>query len=145
MPFEPAFRCEEERLAYREDVARTVAARGLQPLVWPDPFPFDSALAQRAATFAKAGGKTVGFALAAFRQAFAGGRDLSQAENVLIAAAAVEIHPRALLVGAETEGTRRRLEAATAAARERGVRSVPAVWTGSEVLHGDAALGPWGS
>jgi 2-hydroxychromene-2-carboxylate isomerase len=142
MPFEPAFRCEEEGLAYREDVGRVAATRGLQPLVWPEPFPFDSGLAQRAATFAKGGGKTVGFALAAFRQAFAGGRDLSQPESVLIAAAAVEIHPRALLVGAETEGTRRRLREATAAARERGVRSVPAVWTGSEVLHGDAALGP---
>ncbi len=140
MPFDPAFRCAEEGHAFREDLARAAAAHGLQEVRWPEPFPFDSAFAQRAATFAKGSGKTVGFALAAFRQAFAGGRSLEDAENVLIAAAAVEMHPRAVLVGADTAGTRRRLEEATAQARERGVRSVPAVWTGDEVFHGDAAL-----
>jgi 2-hydroxychromene-2-carboxylate isomerase len=142
MPFDPAFRCAEEALALREDVERRAAAQGLQPVRWPDPFPFDSAFAQRAATFAKGSGKTVGFALAAFRQAFAGGRSLAERENVLIAAAAVEVHPRALLVGAESRGTARRLEEATAQARERGVQSTPALWTGTEVLHGEAALGP---
>jgi 2-hydroxychromene-2-carboxylate isomerase len=50
------------------------------------------------------------------------------------------MHPRALLVGTETAGTRRRLEQATATARARGVRSTPAVWTGREVLHGEDAL-----
>ena len=74
LPFEPAFRCAEEDAAYREDVERQAAAQGLQPVRWPDAFPFDSAFAQRAATFAKGSGKTVAFALAAFRQAFAGGR-----------------------------------------------------------------------
>jgi len=140
MPFEGGFRCENEELIYREEIERLVAARELQDVVWPREFPFDSAFAQRAATFAKGSGKTVGFALAAFRQAFAGGRDLSAADNVMIAAAAVEIHPRALLVGAETAGTRRRLQEATETARERGVRSVPALWAGGEVFHGDDAL-----
>ncbi len=40
----------------------------------------------RAATYAKELGKTVSFSLAAFRQAFAAGRDLSDADNVAIAA-----------------------------------------------------------
>jgi 2-hydroxychromene-2-carboxylate isomerase len=133
MPFEPAFRCAEEEAAFREDLERRAAAQGAQPVRWPDPFPFDSDFAQRAATFAKGGGKVVAFALAAFRQAFAGGRDLSVAENVLIAAAACEMHPRALLVGADTEGTRRRLAEATEHARSRGVRDVPAVWLDGEL------------
>ena len=47
---------------------------GLQPLRWPEPFPFDSALAMRVATYAKSIGRVVPFAQAAFRQAFAGGR-----------------------------------------------------------------------
>ena len=140
MPFEPAFRCAEEARALQEDVEREAARHGLQEVRWPDPFPFDSAFAQRAATFAKGSGKTVGFALAAFRQAFAGGRSLENQQNVLIAAAAVEMHPRAVLVGADTAGTRRRLAEATDLARERGVRSVPAVWTGDEVFHGDEGL-----
>ncbi len=39
------------------------------------------------------------FSLAAFRQAFAGGRDLEQEGTVLIAAAACEMHPAAVLKG----------------------------------------------
>jgi 2-hydroxychromene-2-carboxylate isomerase len=134
LPFDPAFRCAEEGLAYREDLERRAAAQGAQPIRWPEPFPFDSDFAQRAATFAKGSGKTVAFALAAFRQAYAGGRDLSVEENVLVAAAACEMHPRALLVGADTAGTRRRLEEATAEAIERGVRETPALWTGDQVV-----------
>jgi 2-hydroxychromene-2-carboxylate isomerase len=140
IPFEPAFRCEAEADAYREDIERAAAALELQAVRWPPTFPFDSGFAQRAATYAKGGGKTVGFALAAFRQAFCGGRDLSVPENVLIADAAVEIHPRALLVGADSKGTHRRLAEATELARERGVVSTPAVWTGKEVFHGVEGL-----
>jgi 2-hydroxychromene-2-carboxylate isomerase len=140
MPFEGGFRCVSEEEIFRGEIERAAAARDLQEVRWPEVFPFDSAFAQRAAMFAKGGGKTVGFALAAFRQAFAAGRDLSDPQNVMIAAAAVEIHPRALLIGADTAGTKRRLEEATAQARARGVRSVPAVWAGGEVFHGDESL-----
>jgi 2-hydroxychromene-2-carboxylate isomerase len=140
MPFEPGFRCAEEGDVFRVEFERRAAEHGLQAVRWPDPFPYESELAMRAATFTKASGKLVGFAQAAFRQAFAGGRALSEPDAVMIAAAAVEMHPRALLVGVETTGVRRRLEEATALARERGVRSTPAVWTGSEVVHGDDGL-----
>ena len=140
MPFAGAFRCAEEEAIFRTELERRAAERGLQAVRWPDPFPADSELAMRAATYVKLSGKVVGFAQAAFRQAFAGGRDLGAPETVLIAAAAVEMHPRALLVGVETAGTRRRLEEATALAHERGVRSTPAVWTGSEVVHGEDGL-----
>ncbi len=141
MPFDPAFRCAEEVASYQEDLARRAAALELPAPRWPDPFPFDSDFAQRAATYLKGGGKTVGFALAAFRQAFNGGKALSIEENVLIAAAAVETHPRALLVGAGTSGTRRRLDEATATARERGITTVPALWDADHgVLQGEAAL-----
>ena len=46
-----------------------------------------------AATYAKHIGRAVAFSLAAFRQAFAGGRDLGDEGTVLIAAAACEMHP----------------------------------------------------
>ena len=67
----------------------------------------------RAATFAKQTGRTVSFALAAFRQAFAAGRDLTEPDNVLIAAAACELHPNALLKAVETEGVKNALREAT--------------------------------
>lgn len=133
LPFDPAFRCAEEEASFKEDVERAAAAQGLPAVRWPSSFPFDSSLALRAATFAKGGGKTVGFALAAFRQAFNGGKGLDDEGTVLIAGAAVELHPRSLLVGAESKATRRRLEEATALAVERGVTSTPTLWVDGEV------------
>jgi 2-hydroxychromene-2-carboxylate isomerase len=135
------WRCATDREAFFERIAWAAARRGLQPLVWPQPFPFDSSYAMRVATYAKQIGRTVPFALAAFRQAFAGGRDLGVTDNVLIAAAACEMHPTAVLKAAALRSIAGRLEAATALAAERGVRDVPAVWLATgEVFHGDEAL-----
>jgi 2-hydroxychromene-2-carboxylate isomerase len=134
-----AFRCAEERDIVLGRYREVVARRGLQPLRWPDPFPFDSALAMRAATYAKQIGRTVPFALAAFRQAFAGGRALD-ADTVLIAAAACEMHPAAVLKAVDLRSVRDELARRTAEAAALGVRDVPAVRVGDEVFHGDAAL-----
>lgn len=135
------WRCETDREAFCDRIERAAARHGLQPLRWPQPFPFDSAFAMRAATYAKQIGRTVPFAQAAFRQAFAGGRDLGDPDNVLIAAAACEMHPAAVLKGAGLRSIATRLEDATALAARRGVHDVPAVWLpGGEVLHGDEAL-----
>jgi 2-hydroxychromene-2-carboxylate isomerase len=135
-----SFRCEQELLAFHEDVERRATALSLQPLRWPEPFPFDSELAMLAATFAKRIGKTVAFALAAFRQAFAGGHALSVPEHVLIAGAACEIHPSAILSATRTRGLRAELERASAAAAALGVTDVPAVRVGERVLVGERAL-----
>ena len=94
----------------------------------------------RAATFAQQIGRAVAFSLAAFRQAFAGGKDLSVTDNVLIAAAACELHPNALLKGIETKGVKERLRAATDEAYERGVRGVPTIAVGDELFYGDDHL-----
>jgi len=123
------FRCHEEVLAYREDVERAAAGQGLQPLRWPEPFPADSEWAMLVATYEKQIGRAVAFSLAAFRQAFAGGRDLGERENVLLAAAACEMHPAAVIKGAELRGTRERLLAAEADAVAAGVRETPAIVT----------------
>jgi 2-hydroxychromene-2-carboxylate isomerase len=132
------FRCETDREAFFERYMRAVAGRGLQPLRWPDPFPFDSSFAMLVATYAKQLGKTVPFALAAFRQAFAGGRNLGVRDNVLIAASACEMHPAAVVKAAELRSVGEALAAATAAATDRGVRDVPAVWLpDGRVFHGD--------
>ena len=123
------FRCHEEVLAYREDVERAAAHQGLQPLRWPEPFPADSEWAMLVATYAKQIGRAVAFSLAAFRQAFAGGRDLGERDNVLLAAAACEMHPAAVIKGAALRGTQERLLAAEADAVAAGVRETPAIVT----------------
>ena len=114
----------------------------LQAVRWPEPFPFDSRTAMLAATFAKKSGRAVAFSLAAMRQAFAAGRDLGEVDNVLIAAAACELHPRAVLKGIETASVREALEEASAAARERGVVELPAIDRGGELIQGAAAVVP---
>ena len=122
------------------EVERRAADRGLQPIRWPEPWPFNSLVAMRAATFAQQSGRAVAFSLAAFRQAFAGGRDLSVTDNVLLAAAACELHPNAVLKAIETKGIKERLKAATAEAIERGVIGVPAIAVGDELFWGDDRL-----
>jgi len=131
-----AFRCAEERDIALAEIERAATGHGLQALRWPDPFPFDSLFAMRVATYAKQIGRTVAFALAAYRQAFAGGRSLAEPDNVVIAAAACEMHPAAVLKAADLRGVREGLDTATARARALGVRDVPAVWTGERVFHG---------
>ena len=134
-----AFRCAEERNIVLGDFVSAAERRGLQPLRWPDPFPFDSSFAMHAATYARQIGRTVPFALAAFRQAFAGGRALD-ADGVLIAAAACEMHPAAVLKAVELRSVREALASETASAAARGVRDVPAIVVGDAVFHGDAGL-----
>jgi 2-hydroxychromene-2-carboxylate isomerase len=121
-------------------IERLASERGLQPLRWPSRWPPDTRLAMLAATYAKQVGRVVAFSLAAFRQAFAGGRDLSQPETVLIAAAACELHPAALLTGVALRSVTTGLEQATDRARAVGVRSLPAVQVGDAVFAGDAQL-----
>src|SRR3954464_13256290 len=105
-----------DRPVDRSAVEAAAAAQGLPPPRWPEPWPFDSELAMLAATLAKQAGRAVAFSLAAMRQAFAGARDLSVADNVLIAAAACELHPRAVLKGVEMASVRDALDEATAGA-----------------------------
>jgi len=122
------------------DAERRAAAYGLPPLEWPQPWPADTLVAMRAATFAKQTGRAVSFSLAAFRQAFAAGRDLSDADSVMIAGAACELHPRALLKAVETEAVKRGLREATERAAALGIEEVPAVAVGEEVFVGDDRL-----
>ncbi len=135
-----AWRCADEREIELERIERAAAGQGLQPVRWPPAMPFDSDLAMRVATYARQIGRAVAFALAAFRQAYAGGRDLSVADHVLIAASACEMHPAAVLRGAELRSVREELRRATREAVERGVVTVPAIWLDGALYHGDAGL-----
>ena len=75
------------------------------------------------------------FSLACFRQTFAGGRDLGDEITVLIAAAACEMHPSAVLKGIGLRSVTTGLQRACARAREVGVRSLPAIQVGDRVFY----------
>jgi 2-hydroxychromene-2-carboxylate isomerase len=115
----------EDAYVGREEVERLAITQGLPSPRWPDGWPGDGLLAARAAIFAQQAGRVVAFSLAAFRQQFAAGRDLSVPDNVLIAAAACELHPRAVLKGMESRGVQQRLEEAVKEAVAAGVSEVP--------------------
>jgi 2-hydroxychromene-2-carboxylate isomerase len=124
------------------EIERRAAERGLPEPRWPEEWPRGtySIPAMRAATFAAEIGKAVSFALAAYRQQFAAGRGLNDFDNVLLAAAACEMHPNAVLKAVERDSIKERLKAATEDAIERGVPGVPTVRVGNELFWGDDKL-----
>jgi 2-hydroxychromene-2-carboxylate isomerase len=129
-----------EREEGMAEVERRAAEYGLARIVWPEPWPGNMLFAMRVASFAKQTGRSVSFALAAFRQAFAAGRDLSEHDNVLIAAAACELHPNAVTKAAAMQSVKDGLREATERAAECGVIGVPSLLVGEEVFWGDDRL-----
>jgi 2-hydroxychromene-2-carboxylate isomerase len=124
----------------RSALERKAGELELQPVRWPESAVADSRPAMLAATYAKQIGRGVAFSLAAFRQAFAAGRDLGDPDTVLIAGAACEMHPTALSKALTQRSVARALAGAAVRAREAGVRSVPAIEAGGVVFEGPEAL-----
>lgn len=133
---------EEDRTENFEEIQRRADERGLPKVLYPEGWPIDnySLTPIRAATYAKESGRVVSFSLAAFRQHFAAGRTLSDPDNVLLAAAACELHPKAVLKGIEMKSVKDRLQQATSEAIERGVEGIPTVAVGNELFWGDDRL-----
>jgi 2-hydroxychromene-2-carboxylate isomerase len=119
-------------------VERRARELGLMALRWPAR-PIDSELAMRAATYASSIGRGVPFAQAAFRQAYAAGRDLGERDWIFVAAAACEMHPAAVDRALDSRSVARALTDATGAAAARGVRAVPAIATPQGVWSGEGA------
>jgi 2-hydroxychromene-2-carboxylate isomerase len=119
----------------RGAIERLADERHMQPLRWPSRWPPDARTAALAATYAKHIGRAVAFSLACFRQTFAGGRDLGDESTVLIAAAACEMHPSAVLKGIGLRSVTTGLEQACARARSAGVTSLPAIAVGDQVFY----------
>jgi 2-hydroxychromene-2-carboxylate isomerase len=124
----------------RDAVEHAAAEFGTQPLRWPSIWPPETRAAMLAASYAKQIGRAVAFSLAAFRQAFAGGRDLSDLDTVLIAAAACEMHPTAVLRALEMRSVAESLDRASARALSNGISSLPAIQVGERVFSGAAAV-----
>ena len=124
------------------EIQRRAAERGLPEVVYPKGWPVDNYTLNptRAAIYAKESGRVVSFSLACFRQVFAAGRDMSDVDNVLIAAAACELHPNAVLKGIETQSVKEKLRAATDEAIQRGVVGIPTIAVSDQLFWGDDRL-----
>jgi 2-hydroxychromene-2-carboxylate isomerase len=133
---------EEDRKAHVAEIQRRADERGLPEVVFPEGWPVEnySLNPVRAAIYAKESGRVVSFSLACFRQVFAAGRDMSDVDNVLIAAAACELHPNAVLKGIETQSVKDKLRTATDNALARGIVGIPTIAVGDELFWGDDRL-----
>jgi predicted DsbA family dithiol-disulfide isomerase len=89
-----------------------------------------------AATYAKSIGRTVAFSLAAFRQAFNAAKPVDEEDTILLAAAACEMHPRAVIKALETKSVSESLATAGSELRQRvgGRTELPAL-VGDDGLH----------
>ncbi|HSD24687.1 MAG TPA: DsbA family protein [Solirubrobacterales bacterium] len=125
-----------------EEVQRRARERGLPEVIYPEGWPIEnySLNPVRAAIYAKESGRVVSFSLACFRQVFAAGRDMSEVDNVLIAAAACELHPNAVLKAIRTRSVKERLRVATEEALALGVEGIPTVAVGDQLFWGDDRL-----
>jgi 2-hydroxychromene-2-carboxylate isomerase len=118
----------------REALERIAHEHGMQSLRWPRSWPPDAAMATRAATYAKQIGRAVAFSLACFRQTFAGGRELGDENTVLLAAAACEMHPTAVLKGIRMRTVTEALARAGERACAAGVDRLPAIQVGERTF-----------
>jgi 2-hydroxychromene-2-carboxylate isomerase len=124
----------------RGRIEAKAAELGIQPVRWPPRLAADTRQAMLAATYAKRIGRAVAFSLAAFRQTFAGGHDIGEEQTVLIAAAAAEMHPAALLKGIALQSVNDALARAITRARVAGVSSLPAIGLGALTLEGEHVI-----
>ena len=113
---------------------------GLPPISWPRGWPNNTLKAMRAAVWADRIGEGRRFALAAFRDAFAEGADLSRLEEVVAVAASLGLPAEQIPKETERQETKDALRETTARAWDRGVAGVPCIEVGGEIFYGDDRL-----
>jgi len=113
---------------------------GLPPLRWPQGWPNNTLKAMRAAVWAHRIDGGPGFARAAFRAAFAEGRDLSEVGVLVEIADSVGLPAGELATAIARDEIKVELRQATARAWECGVIGVPCASAGGKIFYGDDQL-----
>ena len=122
------------------EIERRARSYGLPPIHWPDPWPTDYLVAMRATTYAFGLGHGRELAMAAFREAFQHGRDLSIPAHVLHVAERAGLDAAAVDAATRDPQVKRALRDATEAAHALGVFGVPTVAIDGELFWGDDRL-----
>jgi 2-hydroxychromene-2-carboxylate isomerase len=122
------------------EVERRARQYGLPPIAWPPGWPPNTLAAMRAATWARGLGDRGEFAAAAYRLAFAGGRDLAAIDAVVDAAEAAGLPAGELPEAIARQDVKDELRRVTDEAWAAGVIGVPCVRVGARIFYGDDRL-----
>ena len=127
----------QERIA---DCQRRAAEHGLGPISWPEGWPRSDVLPARAMLAADRYGRLIPFALAAMRECFRDGRDITQPEQLEAVAASIGMDGPRLLEQAQRPEIKDALRGVNDEAVAAGVIGVPSVLVDGEVFWGDDRL-----
>lgn len=130
----------ELRAAGVAEIDARAVSYGLAPIVWPVPYPANSLVAMRAATWAASQGRVREFACSAFSLAFAHGTDLTERGAVLDAAERAGLDPRKLDWVLDDPELKNALRQNTDRAIEQKVYGVPTFDAGGLLWWGDHQL-----
>jgi 2-hydroxychromene-2-carboxylate isomerase len=130
----------DERAANVAEIERRARTYGLPPLAWPRTWPANSLTAMRAATWAKRQGHGRSFAHCLFTRQFGAAADITDPGVLAACASAVGLDAHALLAATGEQAIKDELKRVTEQAWADGVRGVPSVRVGQEVVFGDDQL-----
>lgn len=122
------------------DVQDWASYLGLPPFRMPENFPINSLKANRLGLVAAEHGRIAPFSHAAFRAAFAEGRDLADPQVLAELARAAEVDPAQALAKAETQEIKDALRRNTDEALARGAFGAPTFFVGDELFFGNDRL-----
>jgi 2-hydroxychromene-2-carboxylate isomerase len=131
----------ERRAEGIAEIEARAARYGLPPIRWPDPWPGHYLSIMRACLVADEYDIVEDFARNAARMAFVEGRDLSLPESVWHASLRSGLDPVTVGERIQAPEIKQRLIDETTAAYERGVRGVPTLADGDELVWGDDQIG----
>lgn len=123
-----------------KDVQEWTRYLGLPPFRMPENFPINSLKANRLGLVAAEQGRIVPFSHAAFRAAFADGKDLADPQVLAELARGAELNPEQALAKAETQEIKDALRRNTEEALERGAFGAPTFFVGDELFFGNDRL-----
>jgi 2-hydroxychromene-2-carboxylate isomerase len=122
------------------DVQEWTSYLGLPPFRMPENFPINSLKANRLGLVAAEQGRIVPFSHAAFRAAFAEGKDLSDPQVLAGLARLAELDPEQALAKSETQEIKDALRRNTDEALSRGAFGAPTFFVGDELFFGNDRL-----
>jgi 2-hydroxychromene-2-carboxylate isomerase len=122
------------------DVQEWTSYLGLPPFRMPENFPINSLKANRLGLVAAEHGRIAPFSHAAFRAAFAEGKDLADPQVLAELARAADLDPEQAIAKAESQEIKDALRRNTDEALARGTFGAPTFFVGDELYFGNDRL-----